>query len=263
MLEVTHLRKVFANGICAIGDVSLRIGEGEFVTIVGPSGCGKTTLLRCIAGLERPTSGCVLFRGTEVVSPPEGLALVFQEYGRSLLPWMTVIENVMLPLKAKRIAKDLRRMQAVEALKAVGLLEFSDAWTWELSGGMQQRVALARALAYGAGVLLMDEPFASVDAQTRGRLEDLILDVHRQFSLAILLVTHDVDEAVYLGDRVLVISGRPAEVRCSIDVDLPLTRDQVTTKELLRFTQLRSLVARQIDGGVVAGRGGEFPVLHQ
>lgn len=258
VLELVHVNKTFSSGTVAIKDVSLELKEGEFVTIVGPSGCGKTTLLRCVAGLEAPTGGHVRFRGAEVVSPPEGLGLVFQEYGRSLLPWMSVIDNVILPLRAKRITKGIRRAQAADALEAVGLLEFANAWTWELSGGMQQRVALARALAYGAGVLLMDEPFASVDAQTRARLEDLLINVRRQFGLAIVLVTHDVDEAVYLGDRVLVISKRPAEVRCSLDIDLPSARNQVTTKEMSRFAQLRTLVAREIDVGVVSGIGREF-----
>ena len=121
MLELSQVRKVFPNGIAAIGNVSLRVEEGEFVTIVGPSGCGKTTLLRCIAGLEAPTSGCIRFRDSQVSGPPDGLALVFQEYGRSLLPWMTVMDNIMLPLRAKGIDKRLRREQAFEALQAVAL----------------------------------------------------------------------------------------------------------------------------------------------
>lgn len=249
VLQVDSLRKSFADGTVAIDGVSVAVREGEFVTVVGPSGCGKTTLLRCIAGLEPASDGEVRFRGATVVKPPDGMAVVFQEYGRSLLPWLNVLDNIMLPLRRKERDKHRRRQRAEDALWAVGLSEFGRTAPWQLSGGMQQRVALARALAYGADVLLMDEPFASVDAQTRSRLEDLVLQVRRDFKLSVVLVTHDVDESVYLGDRVIVMSRRPSRIRCTVEVDLPPPRHQVITKELGRFVELRSFVAREIEDG--------------
>lgn len=249
VLQVDRLRKTFADGTVAIAGVSMAVGEGEFVTVVGPSGCGKTTLLRCVAGLEPASDGEVRFRGATVVKPPDGMAVVFQEYGRSLLPWLNVLDNIALPLRRKERDKHRRRQRAEEALRAVGLSGFERAATWQLSGGMQQRVALARALAYGADVLLMDEPFASVDAQTRSRLEDLVLRVRREFKLSVVLVTHDVDESVYLGDRVIIMSKRPSRVRYTMEVDLPAPRHQVSTKELSRFVELRSFVARAIEDG--------------
>ena len=158
----------------AVSGFSLDIAPGEIVSLLGPSGCGKTTLLKCLSGLLQPTSGVALLEEKEIHGPPDGLALVFQEYSRSLLPWMTVRGNVTLPLLAKRIGKQERETRTSEALAAVGLSDFADSHPWQLSGGMQQRVAIARALAYQPRLLLMDEPFASVDAQTRHDLEDLV-----------------------------------------------------------------------------------------
>ena len=161
----------------ALRSITFSIAAGEFVCVVGPSGCGKTTLLKCIAGLLRPSSGEVIVDGRPVTEPPEKMALVFQEYNRSLMPWMTVRNNVLLPLRHKKLSKQERTALVEESLEAVGLSGFIDRYPWQLSGGMQQRVAIARALAYEPSILLMDEPFASVDAQTRGELEDLVLQV--------------------------------------------------------------------------------------
>jgi NitT/TauT family transport system ATP-binding protein len=249
MLEVRHLGKTYGAGekaTHAIGDVSLTVEEGEFVCVVGPSGCGKTTLLKCIAGLLRPSRGEVLLRGKRVTEPPEELALVFQEYSRSLMPWASVRNNVLLPLRHKKLPRSERRELVEESLDAVGLTRFIDHFPWQLSGGMQQRVAIARALAFQPAILLMDEPFASVDAQTRADLEDLTLRVREQYGITVLFVTHDIDESVYLPDRVVVLTHAPTEVKEIIPVDLPRPRDQIATKELPEFTQLRGHVYRQI-----------------
>jgi NitT/TauT family transport system ATP-binding protein len=249
MLEVRHLGKTYGadeKATHAIGDVSLTVEEGEFVCVVGPSGCGKTTLLKCIAGLLRPSRGEVLLRGKRVTEPPVELALVFQEYSRSLMPWASVRNNVLLPLRHKKLPRSERRELVEESLDAVGLTRFIDHFPWQLSGGMQQRVAIARALAYQPSILLMDEPFASVDAQTRADLEDLTLRVREQYGITVLFVTHDIDESVYLPDRVVVLTHAPTEVKEIIPVDLPRPRDQIATKELPEFTQLRGHVYRQI-----------------
>ena len=248
-LEIRSLGKTYGTGekaTHAIADVSFAVEDGEFVCVVGPSGCGKTTLLKCVAGLLNPGSGEVLLRGSQVTSPPEEMALVFQEYGRSLMPWSSVWNNVLLPLRHKKLAAKERKKLVEEALAAVGLTRFSHHYPWQLSGGMQQRVAIARALAYQPSILLMDEPFASVDAQTRGDLEDLILQVREEFAVTILFVTHDIDESVYLSDRVVVLTHAPTEVKEIIAVDLPFPRDQISTKELPEFAHLRGHVYRLI-----------------
>ena len=247
MLSVDHLSKSFGPMV-AIKDLTFELREREFLCIVGPSGCGKTTLLRCAAGLLPLTSGRVSLDGKPVTEPPEHMALVFQEYGRSLYPWLTVERNVRLPLGRRSLAESERRRLVRDSLAAVGLAEFGAHFPWQLSGGMQQRVAIARALAYQPQVLLMDEPFASVDAQTRADLEDLLLRVWQEFGVTILFVTHDIDESVYLGDRILVLTPRPTEVQEVVEVNLPRPRDQVVTKELAEFAHLRARVYRAIKG---------------
>jgi NitT/TauT family transport system ATP-binding protein len=237
MLEIRHLSKSYGD-THAIGDLDFRVAEREFVSVVGPSGCGKTTLLKCIAGLLAPTSGDVVLEGDRV------MALVFQEYSRSLMPWMSVRKNVALPLRRKSKAE--RSKLVDEAVEAVGLTPHLDRYPWQLSGGMQQRVAIARALAYQPQILLMDEPFASVDAQTRADLEDLILEVRERYDVTIVFVTHDIDESVYLSDRIVVLTPSPTTVKEILDVDLPRPRDQVETKELPEFARLRAHVYRLI-----------------
>jgi NitT/TauT family transport system ATP-binding protein len=245
MLEIAGVGKSYGD-IEAIREIGFEIAEREFVCVVGPSGCGKTTLLKCVCGLLAPTRGEVTLRGKRITEPPEEAALVFQEYTRSLMPWMSVRGNVTLPLRHKKLAKDERRRLVEEAVEAVGLTRFIDRYPWELSGGMQQRVAIARALAYQPEILLMDEPFASVDAQTRGDLEDLILQVRGRYGVTILFVTHDIDESVYLADRIVVLSASPTTVKEILPVDLPHPRDQVETKELPEFARLRAHVYRLI-----------------
>jgi NitT/TauT family transport system ATP-binding protein len=187
------------------------------------------------------------------------MAVVFQEYGRSLFPWLTVRGNLELPLKQKRLARDRRAELVAEALAAVGLHDVDGAYPWQLSGGMQQRVAIARAIAYEPQVLLMDEPFAAVDAQTRAELEDLLRTVWRRFGVTILFVTHDIDEAVYLGQRVLVLSSSPTVIMEDLPIDLPDERDQLTTRSAPRFAELRAHVYGLVQRAKQGGRAGETP----
>jgi NitT/TauT family transport system ATP-binding protein len=249
MLKVEHLGKTYGEGkdaVEAIADIDLEVGENEFVCIVGPSGCGKTTLLKCMSGLLAPTSGEISLHDARIDGPPEKMALVFQEYGRSLYPWMSVRQNVAFPLRRKKLGKQEATKLVERAVESVGLTGFLDRYPWELSGGMQQRVAIARALAYQPEIMLMDEPFASVDAQTRADLEDLILDVRRQYGVTVVFVTHDIDESVYLGDRIVVLTPSPTKVLETLDVDLPAERDQLETKEQPEFARLRAHVYRSI-----------------
>jgi NitT/TauT family transport system ATP-binding protein len=249
MLKVTNVSKTYGSGDTAtkaIEDLSFEVNAGELVCIVGPSGCGKTTLLKTVAGLLRATSGTVELDGQEVTAPPEKMALVFQDYSRSLYPWMTVTANVEFPLRRKAMKKDERRAAVAQALESVGLEGFADKYPWQLSGGMQQRVAIARGLAYRPEILLMDEPFASVDAQTRADLEDLVLRIRHDYNVTILFVTHDIDDSVYLADRVVILSPRPTVVQETLEVSLPRPRDQLETKELPEFVKLRAHVYRAI-----------------
>jgi NitT/TauT family transport system ATP-binding protein len=249
LLDVEHLGMTFGSGpkaYTAIGDVSLTVQPGELLCVVGPSGCGKTTLLRCLSGLLAPTKGKVRLDGSPVTGPPRQMALVFQDYSRSLLPWLDIRRNVQLPLRAHGVPSAEREALARDALGSVALSGHEHKYPWQLSGGMQQRAAIARALAYRPEILLMDEPFASVDAQTRADLEDLLLDVRARKGLTVVLVTHDIDEAIYLGDRVVVLSAPPTRVKATVEVPLPSPRDQITTKELPAFVHLRAEVLTSI-----------------
>ncbi|SER40282.1 NitT/TauT family transport system ATP-binding protein [Lentzea xinjiangensis] len=239
MLEVADLGHTYGDHE-AIGGLSFTVRAGELVCVVGPSGCGKSTLLRTISGLVSPTRGDVSLHGSH-------LAVVFQDYSRSLFPWLSVQGNVEFPLRSLPRAE--RRARAAEALEWVGLSGAARKRPWQLSGGMQQRVAIARALAYRPALLLMDEPFASVDAQTRFELEDLLLRVRREHDTTVLVVTHDIDESVYLGDRILVLSGSPARLVADLEVPLPAERNQVTTRTDEGFVALRSKVARLLNVG--------------
>jgi NitT/TauT family transport system ATP-binding protein len=251
VLAVSNLKKEYAqNGrisTLALGDISFRMKKGEFLSIVGPSGCGKSTLLMCIAGLMAPSSGAVSLHGEIVDKPPREMVLVFQNYANSLFPWRTVLGNILFALENKEIPRDQKQRIAEELLSSVGLGgDFGRHYPWELSGGMQQRVAIARGLAYGSDIILMDEPFASVDAQTRADLEDFLLSVWEKYSKSILFVTHDIDEAVYLSDRVIVLSRRPSVVLDTVSVDLERPRNQLDTKADERFIALRNKIYRLI-----------------
>ncbi|MCV2394329.1 ABC transporter ATP-binding protein [Actinotalea sp. M2MS4P-6] len=258
-LDVRSVQKTYegqGRTVEAIRELTFEVGPGQLVCIVGPSGAGKTTLLRCMAGLLELSGGEVVLDGRPVTGPPDGMAVVFQEYGRSLFPWMTVRQNIELPLKEKGLGKAARREAVDAALAAVGLLESADAHPWQLSGGMQQRVAIARAVAYEPSVLLMDEPFAAVDAQTRAELEDLVRSLWKRLGVTVIFVTHDIDEAVYLGERVLVLSNRPTVLLEDVAVDLPPERDQLSTRSAPRFGELRGHVYELVQAAKLGQRPG-------
>ena len=244
VLQASGLAKRYANdGPAALSDVSFDVSEGEVLTVVGPSGSGKTTLLRLLSGLSRPSAGTVLLDGRPVLRPPREVSLVFQDYSRSLFPWLSVIRNVMFPLRGLGLSRSERVARAQTALEEVGLGDVARKHPWQLSGGMQQRVAIARSLVSGPEILLLDEPFASVDALTRAELQDVLLRLHANpahRSVTIVHVTHDIDEAVYLADRVLVLSPAPGRVVGSIVVGLPRPRVQTETRSAPRFLAARN-----------------------
>ena len=241
LLDVSGLQKRYGDGTLAVQEITLNVREREFVSIVGPSGCGKTTLLKTICALLAPTKGTVKLSGTLITEPPPQMVLVFQDYARSLFPWLTVSGNVMFPLrKRKDISQSEKEQMSQRAIEAVGLTKFAKHYPWQLSGGMQQRVAIARAVAFRPQVMLLDEPFASVDALTRADLEDLTLALRNEFGITMLLVTHDIDEAVYLSDRVFVLSAPPSTVLEEIPIDLAQPREQVFTRSEAGFLELRN-----------------------
>ena len=260
MLDVRDLNKTYTstNGSTeAIRNLTFEVRSGEMVCIVGPSGAGKTTLLRCISGLLAPTGGDLTLEGETISGPPKGMAVVFQEYARSLFPWLTVAQNVELPLKEKGLGKTDRRRLVEEALDAVGLADVPGSYPWQLSGGMQQRVAIARAVAYEPHILLMDEPFAAVDAQTRADLEDLVRALWKRLGVTVLFVTHDIEESIYLGQRVLVLSGRPTVILEDVTIDLPDERDQITTRSDPEFARLRTHIYELVQKAKRGYRGDE------
>ena len=225
-LEVKDLTKIYkgTNGeITAIDHVNLSVEESEFVMIVGPSGCGKTTLINMIGGLDKATSGKVILDGHEVEGPGPDRGMVFQGY--SLFPWLTVKKNVEFGLKMRKVPKEERAKKADEYIKLVGLEGFENALPKQLSGGMKQRVAIARTLANEPQMLLMDEPFGALDAQTRVVMQELLSKISRETKTTILFITHDIDEAVLLGDRIYVMSRRPGTIRDVLSVDLPKERN--------------------------------------
>jgi NitT/TauT family transport system ATP-binding protein len=241
LLDVNGLQKRYADGTLAVQEITLNVRAREFVSIVGPSGCGKTTLLKTICALLAPTKGSVKLSGTLITEPPPQMVLVFQDYARSLFPWLTVSGNVMFPLrKRKDISQAEKEQMSQRAIEAVGLTKFAKHYPWQLSGGMQQRVAIARAVAFRPQIMLLDEPFASVDALTRADLEDLTLQLRNEFGITMLLVTHDIDEAVYLSDRVFVLSAPPSTVLEEIPIALAQPREQVSTRSEAGFLDLRN-----------------------
>jgi NitT/TauT family transport system ATP-binding protein len=258
-VALQNVRKVFDDGsgapLVAIDGISLEATRGEFLAIVGPSGCGKSTLLKITAGLIDPTAGIVEEDGRRVSGPPARFVYLFQQYSRSLFAWRTVLANVMFPLEqggARRadIKETCRRFIA-----QVGLAGFEDKYPWQLSGGMQQRVAIARALAASPDVLLLDEPFSAVDALTRMELQTLVLELCQRNGFTAILVTHDVEEAVFMADRVAVLTQRPTRVAEIVPIALPRPRNQLTTREDPRFLELRHhLMTALLGDAVDAGR---------
>ncbi|WP_410764541.1 ABC transporter ATP-binding protein [Haloferax sp. DFSO60] len=243
VVSVESLGKTYESDrrtVRALADVNFSVEDGEFVCIVGPSGCGKTTLFRIIAGLEDATAGVVKLDGSPVSGPGTDRGMVFQEYG--LFPWRTVAENVAFGLEEQGIEEPTRSARVDEMLQLVGLDGFSDAYPKELSGGMKQRVGIARALAVDPELLLMDEPFGAVDAQTRDMLHGELLDIWSETDKTVLFVTHDVEEAVTLADRVVVMAADPGRVReiVSIDIDRPRGRTESEFAEYVE--QIRDLI---------------------
>ena len=252
VIDVTGLSMTYGSGdsqVTAIEQIDLSVRQGEFLSIVGPSGCGKTTLLMCVAGLRRPTAGTISLHGLDVTEPIPGLSVVFQDYSRSLFPWRTNAANVSLALWDLAVGNAQREQRVLDSLHAVGLGDVGHLYPWQLSGGMQQRVAIARALVTQPEVLLMDEPFASVDAQTRVTLEDLLLDVWRATRVTIMFVTHDIDEGLYLSDRIVVLSDRPSRVLRELDVPLARPRDQLVSRAASAFAEVRAQVFKLIMKG--------------
>jgi NitT/TauT family transport system ATP-binding protein len=222
-------------------DVSFALNSGEILCVVGASGVGKTSLLRVLAGLTPQSSGAVKFRGAPIAGPQDGVGVVFQDYANALLQWRTVERNVALSIERSMSGSGLATRIA-ETLRLVGLDKHARDYPWQLSGGMQQRVQIARALAPQPSVLLMDEPFASLDAMTKAALQDELLRVRRETGASIVFITHDIEEAVYLGNRVAVLHGPPGTIARVFEVDLPFPRTQVATRELPNFLHLRHVV---------------------
>jgi NitT/TauT family transport system ATP-binding protein len=245
MLDIESVSKVFVSDRrqsenVALSSISLSFPEGQFVTLLGPSGCGKSTLLKIVAGLIVPDEGTVRFEGQEVRGPGIERSMVFQDYG--LLPWRTVLGNVEFGLEMHGVSAAERRPRSLHEIERVGLAGFEGHFPNELSGGMRQRVALARCLVKESKVLLMDEPFAAADMLTREYLQDELLRILGPSRSTVLFVTHGIDEAIYLGDRVIVMSARPGKVQADIMIDLPRPRYEGDTKSLARFGELRRLV---------------------
>ncbi len=253
MLEVRQLSKVFFEqndprkpGLVALYDISLSVRKNEFVSLLGPSGCGKTTLIRIVAGLLPADRGEVFVNGREVTAPGRERCMVFQQFG--LLPWRTVLSNVEFGLEIEGTPKEERREISEKYLELVGLKGFENYYPHQISGGMQQRVGIARALSKKPDILLMDEPFGAVDAQTREQLQEELLKIWAQTDTTVVFVTHSIDEAVYLSDRVVVMQARPGRIKEEVAVDLPRPRWEGDVKADPRFAQLRARLRESLRG---------------
>jgi len=254
-LQLEGVDKVFlaedGRQVHALRDVNLEIREGELVCLVGPTGCGKTTLLRMVAGLESPTAGDILLDGRPVSGPGADRGMVFQQY--SLFPWRSALANVTFGLEVKGIPRRDQLQRAQKALAQVGLEKFAKASPYELSGGMQQRVAIARALVNQPEVLLMDEPYGSLDERTRQTLQDVLLNLCSQEKKTVLFITHSLDEAVYLADRVVIMGGMPGRVIGDVALALPHPRERVSQPFVEALLHIRQVIA---DGALVGAEAG-------
>jgi NitT/TauT family transport system ATP-binding protein len=249
-IRVDNVGKDFATGRATrniLNDVSFSVAKGSFLSILGASGCGKSTLLQVIAGLHNTTSGTVRLAGKVIERPPFELVYLFQQYTKSIFPWLTVTQNIAFGMESRKKwsrAEIGKRCQSM--IKLVGLEGYADYYPQQLSGGMQQRVAIARALACEPDVLLMDEPFSAVDAMTRGALQDLVLKLWKDLGLTILFITHDIEEAVYLSDRVIMLRRSPHNVALDVPIELPYPRDRLSTPELPKFLEYRHMLYKKI-----------------
>jgi len=243
IIEILNVHMTFqvnSRHVNVFNGFSYKIPERSFLSVIGPSGCGKSTLLRLIAGLERPTSGEIIFNGREIDGPPKGMICVFQQYGKSIFPWRTVLQNIEFGLRSqKKVGRKEARAKCLEYVKLVGLDGYEDYYPSQLSGGMQQRVAIARALICEPKVLLMDEPFSALDAMTRAVLQELLLTIWQTIPITIVFVTHDVDEAVFLSDKIISLGRAPDSLREEVTVDLPYPREQLKTRSDKRFTAIQ------------------------
>jgi NitT/TauT family transport system ATP-binding protein len=240
-IRFENVSKVFktrqSGDLTALDDINLEIGDGEFVALVGPSGCGKSTLLDLLAGLQKPDTGRILIDGTEVTGPGLDRGIVFQQY--ALFPWRTSLANITFGLEAKGIGRRERAERARYYLGLVGLDGFGDRYPHELSGGMKQRVAIARSLAYDPEVLLMDEPFAALDAQTRESLQDELLRIWEKTGKTIVFITHGIEEAVYLGQRVAVMTSRPGQIKQILDIPIGNRTEHEDLRSAVEFVRYR------------------------
>jgi NitT/TauT family transport system ATP-binding protein len=253
-LRLRHVRKVYESDhgrLEALGGITLDIAPGSFTSVVGPSGCGKSTLLQIMAGLLPSTSGQVLLDDQPVVDPPPAAIYVFQQYTKSIYPWKTVLDNVMFGIahrrfNGRRLEKAEARRRCLELLELVGLRAFTHYYPYQLSGGMQQRVAIARALVCRPEVLLMDEPFSAVDALTRSELQDQLLQLWSEIRPTVIFVTHDIEEAIYLSEQVVVLTQAPAHISQLVTIELPHPRDQLATKAHPMYHEYRRRILEDI-----------------
>ncbi|ATO19268.1 ABC transporter ATP-binding protein [Acinetobacter sp. LoGeW2-3] len=263
-LKMDHVRKEFpakSNGkepatpFVAVENVTLDIQQGEFVSIVGPSGCGKSTLLDLIAGLTRPSSGKILLSGKQITQPGLDRGIVFQQY--ALYPWLTALENIEFGLEAKGVDKKTRREKSKYYLDLVGLSGFENHYPNELSGGMKQRVAIARSLAYEPEILLMDEPFAALDAQTRETLQEELLNIWHSSNATIIFITHSIDEAIYLSQRVAIMTSRPGRIKDVIEIPQSLRLQNEDVRSTVEYGQLRHRIWSQLSEEVIKAQALE------
>lgn len=243
VLRIRGVGKTFAGGTVALQATDLEVQENDFITILGPSGCGKSTLLRMVAGLDTPTGGEIALDGHRVAGPGADRGMVFQSY--TLFPWLTVLQNVCFGLREKGIPAAEREAIARPFLAKVGLQDFAHHYPKQLSGGMQQRTALARALANDPRILLMDEPFGALDHQTRELMQELLLGIWEGERKTVLFVTHDIDEAIFMGNRVVVMSARPGRIKCDLPVPLPHPR-HYAMKTTAPFAELKAKLTEEI-----------------
>jgi NitT/TauT family transport system ATP-binding protein len=255
-LLVERLEKRFtSDGRPAFRDVSFAVSEGEFIALIGPSGCGKSTLLHIMAGLSQPTAGTVSLNGRPIASPHSEMMFVFQQYTKSIFPWKTVLDNVLLGVKYHSGAsRQEMEKHCLEQLDLVGLRRYPNYYPYQLSGGMQQRVAIARALARRPKILLMDEPFSALDAMMRVELQDLLLKLWSDLGLTVLFVTHDLDEALYVAQRVILLSASPGTIAQTVPVPLVYPRRQIETRSDPEYLRLREDLYRNMVSQVMAGR---------